>query len=411
MDECRPTSGQRLTLRSCCAAHISQDGFTSSIYILLPVLAQTFSLGYGQVGMVRAAHSGAMWLLEIPSGIAAEKFGERRLLVFGLICAAFGYLAISFASGLPGVLLGLTIAGIGAAFQHSLCSSLVSKTFAGGARRRALGMYNSSGDVGKLAFTGAISVALGMGVHWQGITVSYFFIGLLVAGLIGVLLGRAQAGAEAQDASAVRPDNTSAAVPQVGNRDWGVRHKGGFTALTAIVFLDIAVQDGFLIFVAFVMVAKGIPAGFAASAVTLTLVGGVIGKFSCGLLSGRVGIVPALVLIQTMTAIGLIALIYTPSFGALILLPLMGVVLQGSSTITYGAVSELIRSDRQSRGFAAIYSMSNGASIVGPITIGVVGDQFGLEAALWTLACMIATTILLSVFLRKGLAAVAIEQG
>ena len=85
------TPQQKLTLTACCSAHASQDGLTATSYVLLPVLAQTFGLGYGQVGIVRAAQASALWLLELPSSFLAERFGAARLLVFGLLCAGIGY--------------------------------------------------------------------------------------------------------------------------------------------------------------------------------------------------------------------------------------------------------------------------------------------------------------------------------
>ena len=135
-------------LATCAAVHGLQDGLTASMYVLLPVLAQSFGLGYAQIGAIRAVHSGAMWLLEIPAGILSERVGERRLLVLGLTGAGAGYLAMSLANGYHGVLLALLIAGCGAAFQHSLCSSLIAGAFEGPDRRVALGTYNASGDTG-----------------------------------------------------------------------------------------------------------------------------------------------------------------------------------------------------------------------------------------------------------------------
>ena len=138
--------------------------------MLLPILAQNFSLGFSQIGFIKAAYTSAMWLLEIPAGILSERLGERRLLVLGIIGAGIGYFALSFTDGYYGVLLALFGAGCGAAFQHSLCSSLISRSFGEPERRIALGSYNASGDIGKLAFTLVASLLLGIGVGWQNIT-------------------------------------------------------------------------------------------------------------------------------------------------------------------------------------------------------------------------------------------------
>ena len=132
--EAGPDAKRKLILAACCGTHGVQDGLTASIYVLLPVLAQTFGLGYAQVGMLRAVHGGATGVLELPSGMLSERFGQRGLLAFGLLCGGAGYLAMSMAGGFHGVLPGLCIAGCGAAFQYSLCSSLVSGWFEGPAR-------------------------------------------------------------------------------------------------------------------------------------------------------------------------------------------------------------------------------------------------------------------------------------
>jgi len=80
-----------------CGAHLIQDGLVALQYVLLPILAQIFGLNYTQVGLLRALSNSAMTLLEIPAGVLSERFGETRLLVFGLLCAARGYLGVAFA--------------------------------------------------------------------------------------------------------------------------------------------------------------------------------------------------------------------------------------------------------------------------------------------------------------------------
>ena len=389
--EARPDAIRKPTLAACCGTHGVQDGLTASIYVLLPVLAQTFGLGYAQVGMIRAVHGGAMWVLELPSGMLSERFGQRGLLAFGLLCGGAGYLAFSMAGGFTGVLLGLGIAGCGAAFQHSLCSSLVSGQFEGSARRTALGAYNASGDAGKLAFTGLATALLGAGVGWQGVAFGYGAIALAAGAGLFLLLRAARIGGRSERECAMRGAN------------WGIRHPPGFATLALIAFLDIAVQDGFLVFVAFLMLQKQVPAGLAGLGVVLTLAGGMVGKFGCGLLAARIGVVRALVLVELLSAAGIVAVLLAPAALALCLLPVVGVVLQGSSTITYGTVGDLVDERRHSRGFALIYTTVSGAAIVGPIAFGLVSDGLGLGAAMLAMAVVVVLPVPLCLLLRGAL--------
>ena len=156
-------------LISCCGAHVIQDGLSSTLYVLLPVLAQTFGLSYSQVGILRALNNGAMALLEMSSGVLSERFGERNLLAFGLVCSGVGYVVMALSSSLWALGACLLIVGIGGAFQHALSSSTVSEAFESDGRRSALGLYNSSGDAGKLIFTGLFSLLAWLGFAWQSV--------------------------------------------------------------------------------------------------------------------------------------------------------------------------------------------------------------------------------------------------
>lgn len=385
----------KLTLASCCCTHALQDGLGAALYVLLPILAQALGLSYSQVGIVRAANNSAMMLFEIPSGILSERLGERMLLVFGLICAGLGYLWLAFGAGFLTVVLSLFLAGFGAAFQHALCSSLITKTFQGSGRRTALGVYNSAGDIGKLVFTGMLGLALGMGVAWQGMIAGFGVTALLAAVVLFVVLRHLDAGS--RPVLDVRSASASAQMR------WGIRDRTGFAALAVIVFLDIAVQGGFLTFLAFVMIEKQVPTSLAALAVVLTLAGGIFGKFGCGVLAEKIGVIRSLIVVQCLTAAGIVGVLLSPTLMAYSLLPLLGVALQGSSSITYATVGDLVHGERQSRGFAAIYSVSGAASIVGPIAFGIIGDRLGLAPAMLAMSLVVLATLPLSSLLRPAL--------
>ena len=369
------------------------DGLSSSVYVLLPILAQHFSLGFSQIGLIRAVYTGAMWLLEIPAGILSERLGERRLLVLGIIGSGIGFFAVSFTDGYYGVLLALFVAGCGAAFQHSLCSSLISQSFGEPERRIALGSYNASGDTGKLAFTLVASLLLGIGVGWQTITLGYGLLAVAVALTIWILLGVKSAGI----LSAIKLKEIA------GSNGWGIKDRLGFTNLAAIVFLDSLIQDGFLVFITFVMIEKQVSTGLVAFAVAATLSGGICGKYAGGLLAARIGVIRSIVFFEVLTAIGIMLVFYAPGNISFFLLPLVGVFLQGSSSITYGTVSNLVHTKQQSRGFSIIYTIANSASFVGPAIFGLIIDFLGFKVMMTIMATLVLVTLPLCYLLKSAL--------
>lgn len=387
---------RRLTLAACCGVHAVQDGLSAAFLVVLPTLAEAFGLTYAQVGVMRAVKTCAMALFEIPSGVLAERFGERVLLVFGLISAGCGYIALAVAPGIAAITASLFVIGFGGAFQHALSSSIISNTIDGARSRTALGTYNSAGDIGKLAFTGAYSLAVGAGLAWKGVVTGFGMTALLAAAALYLVLGHARVGR--------RPERRVRTSPAGGRGGWGIRDRLGFSTLVAIVFLDIAVQSGYLTFLAFLMLEKQVPAVLATFAVVLTLAGGIFGKFGCGLLAERVGVRPALVTVEILTAAGIVAVLYMPTLAAFLLLPVLGVVLQGSSSITYATVSDLVHADRRPRGFAAIYTVASAASIAGPILFGVIGDRLGLAPAMLAMAAATVLPVPLCILLRPAMA-------
>jgi MFS family permease len=385
---------RRLTLTASCAVHGVQDGLSAALYVILPTLAEVFGLSYAQVGVIRAVKNSAMALFELPSGMLSERLGERALLVFGLFCAGCGYLALAIAPGVVAVAVSLFIAGFGAAFQHALSSAIIANTFQGGGMRPALGTYNSAGDIGKLAFTAFYSLAIGMGIAWQGIVAGFGLTAVLGAVALFFVLRRLQVGSRLSSEA-----HPKAATGAVG---WGIRDRTAFSALSAVVFLDIAVQSGFLTFLAFLMLEKQVPVSLAGLAVVLMLAGGIFGKLGCGYLSERIGVRRSLIIVECLTAAGIVAVLLAPTLLAYLLLPVLGLVLQGSSSITYATVSDLVRPDRRSRGFAVIYTVASAASIAGPIAFGVIGDRFGLAPAMLAMALVVLVPVPLSALLRPA---------
>lgn len=385
---------RKLILAVCCGAHGVQDGLGAALYVLMPILAQAFGLSYAQVGIIRAANNSASTFLEIPSGVLAERYGERGLLVFGLVCAGIGYLCLSVSIGLWTILASLLVLGVGSAFQHALSSSLISNTHEAGNRRSALGIYNSSGDVGKLVFTGSFGLATGIGAAWQGVVAALAIVAFMTALIVLYTLRRFDAGKPHPGVSDTR------AVARNGG--WGIKDRQGFAALCLTVFLDTAVQTSFLVFVAFVAIDRGVATHLAAFAVVLTLIGGVFGKAGCGYLAEAIGVRQGFVLIQCATAVALVGVIISPPVIAFMLLPVLGMFLQGSTTITYGAVTDVISADRQSRGFAMIYSISAPSAVVGPIGFGMLIDHAGINTALMAMAIVSLLAVPPSLLLKTA---------
>ncbi|MEM7191197.1 MAG: MFS transporter, partial [Pseudomonadota bacterium] len=158
--------------------------------------------------------------------------------------------------------------------------------------------------------------------------------------------------------------------------------------LFAGVFLDTAVQAGVLVFVAFLMIDKGVALHLATLATVVLLVGGIFGKAFCGFLADRIGIRRAFAAVQVLTAVGLVAIVVAPEWLVYVILLPLGAVAQGSSSITYAVVADLVHPKRMARGYALVYGASSYSSAAGPLGFGVIADAFGIGSAIYVMAAI-----------------------
>jgi FSR family fosmidomycin resistance protein-like MFS transporter len=386
-----PQPKPKRTLAVGCAVHTVHDGFSDVTYVLLPLLAQTFNLSLAQVGLIRGAYRAAMAAFQIPAGLVAERFGERNLLALGTLVAGLAFIALGFASGFWVILLALFFAGLGSAVQHPLCSTIISHAYPDAGRRAALGTYNFFGDVGKFLFGGIVSVLLVAGLSWEPPVIAFGVIGVIAAAMILFLVS---------DTHAMRPTGTAVTAP--GRSGWGIHSRQGFAALCAVEILDSTTRTGFLTFVAFLLIAKGLPEGWAVLSVPLILVGGMAGKLACGMLAERFGIIRMVVITEIGTGCGILATLVLPDFASFLLLPLVGVVLNGTSSVLYGTIGDFVDRDRLPRAFGLIYTLGSACGIVAPLGYGLLGDAFGVEVVIATIGISVFAAVPLAFAVRPA---------
>jgi MFS family permease len=169
--------------------------------------------------------------------------------------------------------------------------------------------------------------------------------------------------------------------------------------------IDNATRTGFITFLPFALMAKGSTVAGVGTALALLFVGGAAGKFICGLVAERVGVIRTVILTETATAAGIAAIIVAPLPMALAILVPLGVALNGTSSVLYGTVADLVMAERRSRAYGLYYTLSVGCSALAPTLYGIVGDTVGVAATLGIVATIVLVTLPLCLVLRPAVAA------
>ncbi|MFL5099290.1 MAG: MFS transporter [Xanthobacteraceae bacterium] len=384
---------ERRALGVACGAHALHDGYTDLIWVALPIWQAEFALSYAATGFLRTMFSGTMAMFQIPASALAERFGGATVLAVGTALAGLCYALAGVSAGFALLVAALLLGGVGAATQHPLASALVARAFAGPRAITALGTYNFAGDIGKMALPAA-ATALLLIMPWRP---AY---GLL--GLIGIAAGFAVFVLTPRFASERSADDHHAA-PATDTAARRARFESGYFLLLAIAAIDSATRAGFLVFLPFLLIAKDASVTTAGFALTLVFVGGAAGKLSCAWISARFGVIGTICITEGLTACGMVAVLLLPLEAALLLLPFFGIVLNGTSSATYGSVPQFAQAAERNRAFSWFYTGTLGAGALAPTASGLAGDFVGIPTAVTIMAAIVLLTLPLAWSLRAAL--------
>jgi MFS family permease len=335
-----------------------------------------------------------MAVLQIPSTMLADRIGAPVVLALGTALTGLCYCLAGVSAGFPLLVAALFLGGLGSSPQHPIGSALIARAFEGPRAITAIGTYNFAGDLGKMTLPAVATLLLWLGLSWRpavGILGALGFVGAIA---ILALMPRFPAetkpvAAKGEDGSPVAPDVDVAHLRQ------------GFRLLLAVGALDSLSRSGFMVFVPFLLIAKGATVATAGFLVTLIFVGGAVGKLVCAWIGQRFGIIAALIITEILTAAGILSVLYLPLAVALFVLPVVGIVLNGSSSLSYGSVPRFIVPGERTRAFGIFYTGTLGAGALSPTLSGALGDLIGLNGAVVTVAGVTLATVPLILLLRR----------
>ena len=374
-----------------CGAHALHDGFTDLVYVMLPIWQAEFGLSYAAVGLLRGVLAGTMASFQIPAGRLSERIGTPLVLAAGTALAGLAFCLAVFTASYTSLIAILFLAGLGASTQHPLASALVARAFSGQRSLSALGTYNFAGDIGKMALPAAVSLMVVV-MPWRPSLAILGALGLLAA--IAILLLTPRYAPETATPADAKADTAGK-----------LEGRGGFPLLLSIGVIDSATRMGFLTFLPFLLTAKGASLPTIGLALTLVFVGGAMGKLVCAWIGARIGVVATVWLTEGFTALGIVALLPLPLEFALVLLPLIGVALNGTSSVLYGSVPLLVSPQARTRAFSVFYTGTIGSGAIAPILYGLIGDAIGVPSALLVIAALVLATLPLVLALRTRLRA------
>jgi len=166
------------TLCGMMALQMSSLGFAP----VIPLIQHTFRMSYSQVGLFTGIYGILALLLSVPAGLTAKRFGEKVVMVLGIIVVALGLVILSRAGTFAGALIGRVVWISGYRFAFVCVLTALAVTCPPSLRGRTMGVLGAMASLATVVgapFVGSIAQALG----WRN-----GILGFAGAALLGAII-------------------------------------------------------------------------------------------------------------------------------------------------------------------------------------------------------------------------------
>ena len=358
---------------------------TRMIYpVLLPYLRSSFDLSLTVAGLLVTILWLGSALGQLPGGVLADRYSERRIMAAGTIVVALALVFVVIAPT-PLVLFAATgLVGLGQSLYPIARITILADIYPDRIGS-ALGVTMATGDLGQTILP-PIAGALAVAIAWQaGLG---FLIPLLL--LVGVVLW-VTLPAQTPTESAVTLSAESARYVFAELR------RSNLTFVAFILFLYILIWQSFTgLYPTYLVEAKGLSSAVASMLFSTFFAFGVIVKPLAGAAYDRIGMRRALVLVLVgpVAGLGLLPLIkgFWPLLGVTALVSTM----LGSGAITQSFLSDVIPEDIRGTGLGVVRTTTATFGAIGPVLFGAIADRGYFDEGYVLLAAILVVVVLLT---------------
>lgn len=148
---------------------------------VVPALTDAFGVSNAGVGFALSGMWAAYALVQFPSGVLADRFGERRVILASMALTAAAGLLLATTPSYPAFVVLVLLLGAGTGLHYSVGTTLVTKLFAG--TGRAIGIHVAGAPLAGLVAP-LLAAALAVRYGWR----SVFVPGAVIASLAFVAM-------------------------------------------------------------------------------------------------------------------------------------------------------------------------------------------------------------------------------
>ncbi|QSG04905.1 MFS transporter [Halapricum desulfuricans] len=358
--------------------------------VLLPYFRETYGFSLSVAGLLVTI----LWLGsaigQLPGGILADRYSERRVLTAGLGVVAVALTGVVLAPGPVVVFLATGLVGIGLSLYPIARITVLSSIYADSVGS-ALGVTMATGDVGQTVLPPAIGV-VAAAIAWQlglGLLVPIF---LVLAAVVWVVVPNGGTGSEREALSA-----------ELARDVFGVLRTRTMGLVTVVLFFYILVWQSFTGFYpTYLVEMKGLSESVASAVFALFFGFGVVVKPIAGTAYDRFGMRRSLLAVLVGPVLGLTALPFLEGFWPIVALTALVSTMLGSGAITQSYLADAIPADIRGTGLGVVRTTAASLGALGPVGFGLLADRGYFDAAYLALAGLMALIVALTTRLPRS---------
>lgn len=161
------------------AGHFMSHFYSMSIPPLIPFLHNDLGISFTLIGLMLSAKSMTSGLLQLPAGMAVDKYGAKAILSGGLLMCAAGMALLGLADSWAMLVLAVVVMAIGNCVFHPADYSILSGSMNERYMGRSFSIHTFAGHLGNAV---APAVLLTIAVYWS------WRASLLLGALVGLLI-------------------------------------------------------------------------------------------------------------------------------------------------------------------------------------------------------------------------------
>lgn len=353
---------------------------------ILPLYAKSYNVSYTLVSLAISAYAFGRFLADIPTGILADKYGRRPIMIIGTLLLSVMALLNAWAGSFAEFLVYRLIQGIGSAMWMTSRSTLLADILKPEERGRVMGYFQTFMLLG----SSAGPVVGGYVASLYGIRSTFYFYALtgLISLIITYLLIKEPEGVSHRSEHLSFDIGTAKRVMR--NRSFSLACLATFT----VFFMRTGIRGTMIpLYANGVLGLDEISIGAIISYATIM---NLILTIPMGHITDYFGRKPAIVLSLIFTAISALVFPFTTNYLTLSI----AAILLGIGTSGAGQAPLALATDatyNEPRGLCqGLYRLFGDIGfMVGPIILGLISDNYGLRAPFFFMTGMILSSAIL----------------